>query len=119
MALGWPVASWVQVEGGNRITQQMTRLPSGKSFGGEPEPDPLGLGFAVSGVGDGASARGWGVPDRSLIVRSVVPHVRGSTTGDPLPPSFAGALLGSATVNGVMPSSGPAKRSSSTNDVGV
>jgi hypothetical protein len=42
----------------------MTWLLSGESFEGEPEPDPLGLGFAVSGVGDGGSILEWGVPDR-------------------------------------------------------
>jgi hypothetical protein len=47
---GWPAASRVRVEVGNRITQQMIRLPSGESHGGEPEPDPLGLGFASSSV---------------------------------------------------------------------
>jgi hypothetical protein len=54
-----------------------------------------------------------------MIVRSVVPRVRGSTAGDPLSPSVAGALLGPATGNGVMPSDGLAKRPRSTDDVGV
>jgi hypothetical protein len=41
---------------GNQITRRMTWLLSGEIRGGESEPDPLGLGFAVSGVGDGGSA---------------------------------------------------------------
>jgi hypothetical protein len=52
------VANWVQVEGGNRITRRMIQLPSGESLVGEPEPHPLGLGFAVSDVGDGGSIHG-------------------------------------------------------------
>jgi hypothetical protein len=28
-------------------------LPSGESLGGEPDPNPLGLGFSSFGVGDG------------------------------------------------------------------
>jgi hypothetical protein len=36
----------------------MTLLPNGESHGGEPEPDPLGLGFAVFGVGDGGTTLG-------------------------------------------------------------
>jgi hypothetical protein len=55
-ALGWSVDSWVWVEVGNRITRWMIRLPSCESHGGEPEPNLLGLGFALSGVGDGRSA---------------------------------------------------------------
>jgi hypothetical protein len=54
-APGWPVASRVWVEVGNWITWWMIQLPSGESHGSEPEPDPLGLGFAPSGVGDGGS----------------------------------------------------------------
>jgi hypothetical protein len=51
----------------------MTRFPSGESFGdGEPEPGPLGLGFLVSGVGDGVSLWVLGVLDRLLIVKSAV-----------------------------------------------
>jgi hypothetical protein len=48
--------------GGNRITRRMTRLPSGKSHGGELVPDPLGLGFTVSGMGAGDAGSGleWG-----------------------------------------------------------
>jgi hypothetical protein len=46
--------------GGNRITRRMTRLPSGESHGGELVPDPLGLGFTVSGAGDAGSGLGWG-----------------------------------------------------------
>jgi hypothetical protein len=52
----WLAASWVQEEVGNQITRRMTRLPSGEIHDGEPEPNPLGLGFVVSGVGDGGSA---------------------------------------------------------------
>jgi hypothetical protein len=89
-------------------------LPSGEILAGEPEPDPLRLGFMVSGIGDGGS----GVPDRSLIVRSIVHQASDSTAGDP-PPSVAGVLLGLATVNGVMPSGGLAKHPRSTYDVGV
>jgi hypothetical protein len=51
----WPATGRVRVEVGNRITQQMIRLPSGESRGGESKPDPFGLGFASSGVGDGGS----------------------------------------------------------------
>jgi hypothetical protein len=58
----------------------MTRLSSGEIRGGESEPNPLGLGFAVSDVGDGGSALWYGVAGRSLIVRSTVPLVRGSVT---------------------------------------
>jgi hypothetical protein len=81
----------------------MTRLPSGENCGGEPEPDPLGSGFAVFGVSDGGSALGLGVVGRSLIMRSVVPHVRGSTVSDPISSSIAGVLLGPTTMNRVMP----------------
>jgi hypothetical protein len=56
MVPGWPMAGWVQVEVGNRITRQMIRLPSGEIRGDEPEPNLLELGFAVSSVGDGGSA---------------------------------------------------------------
>jgi hypothetical protein len=52
-APGWLAAGWVRVKVGNRITQQMTRLPSGEILGGELGPNLLGLGFASSGVGDG------------------------------------------------------------------
>jgi hypothetical protein len=55
-ALGWPATGRVWVEVGNRITRRVIRLPSGDSRGCEPEPDPLGLGFASSGVSDGGSA---------------------------------------------------------------
>jgi hypothetical protein len=51
MAPGWPAAGRVRVEVGNQITRWMTRLPSGEILGGEPDPNPLGLGFAESGVG--------------------------------------------------------------------
>jgi hypothetical protein len=46
-APGWPAADWVRVQGGNWITRWMTQLLSGESCGGELEPDPLGLGFAI------------------------------------------------------------------------
>jgi hypothetical protein len=59
MALEWSTVDWVRVEWGNRITRRMARLPSGESFGGESELDPLGLGFAVSSVVDGGSVWGW------------------------------------------------------------
>jgi hypothetical protein len=49
-------ADWVQVEVGNQITRRMTGLPTGEIRGGEPEPYLLGLGFALSDVGDGGSA---------------------------------------------------------------
>jgi hypothetical protein len=55
-AAGWPMASRVRVEVGNRITWRMIRLPSGESRDGEMEPDPSGLGFGSSGVDDGGSA---------------------------------------------------------------
>jgi hypothetical protein len=53
----WPAAGRVWVEVGNRITRRMMRLPCGESHGGEPEPDPLRLGFASSSVGDGGSGQ--------------------------------------------------------------
>jgi hypothetical protein len=81
-APGWPAAGRVRVEVGNWITRQMMWLPNGESCGSEPDPDPLVLGFAPSGVGDGGSAMWYG--GWSLIVRSIVPLVRGSTVGDPL-----------------------------------
>jgi hypothetical protein len=113
------MVSWVWVEVGNRISRRMTQLPSGEIFGGELDLNPLGLGFVVSGVGDGGSALWYGVVDQSLIVRSVVPQVRGSTADDPLSSSFvAGVVLGLATVNGVIPSIGPANRPRSTCDLG-
>jgi hypothetical protein len=92
----------------------MIRLPSGELCGGKPEPDPLGLGFVVSCVGAGGSAPGWEVVCWSLIVRSPMPRVRGSTAGDPLSSSIAGVLLGPATVNGVVPSGGSANCPKST-----
>jgi hypothetical protein len=100
----------------------MTRLPSGEIRGGESNPNPLGLIFAVSGVGDGGSTMWYGVAGRSLIVRSAVPLVQGFTAGDPLSSSSSsvvGVLLGLATMNGVMPSGGPTNRSRSTCDLGV
>jgi hypothetical protein len=54
-APGWPATNRVRVEVGNWITRRMMRLPSGESHGGESKPDPLGLGFASFGVGDGGS----------------------------------------------------------------
>jgi hypothetical protein len=98
----------------------MTRLPSGEILGGQLEPNPLRLGLASSNVSDGGSGLWKGVADRSLIVRSVMPLVRGSTTGDPLSSSsIVEVLLGAATVKGVMPSGGPASRPRSTYDLGV
>jgi hypothetical protein len=98
----------------------MTRLPSGEIRGGEANPNPLGLMFAVSGVGDGGSAMWYGVAGRSLIVRSAVPLVQGFTAGDPLSSSsVVGVLLGLATMNGVMPSGGLTNRPRSTCDLGV
>jgi hypothetical protein len=94
-------------------------LPSRESRGGEPEPDPLGLGFVMSDVGDGGSALGWGVAGRSLIMRSVVPRVRGSNANDPLSSSVVGVLLCPVTMNGVMPSGGPANRPRSTCVLGL
>jgi hypothetical protein len=115
-APGWLAASQVWVEVGNR----MTRFPSGEFLGSKPDPNPLGLGFADSGVGEFGSALWYGIADRSLIVRSAVPLVRGSTAGDPLScSSVAGVLTSPATVNGVMPSSGPANRPRSTCFLGV
>jgi hypothetical protein len=56
----WPAVGRVRVEVGNQITRRMTRLPSGESCGGEPEPNPLGLGFVKFGVGEGGSALWYG-----------------------------------------------------------
>jgi hypothetical protein len=78
------VAGQVGVEVGNRITQWMMRLPSGECLGGEPDPNPLGLGFVESNVREGGSALWNGVVGRSLIERSAVPLVKGSTASDPL-----------------------------------
>jgi hypothetical protein len=83
MAPGWSAVGRVRVEVGNRITQRMTQLPSGDIHSGELEPNPLGLGLASSGVGDARSGLWRGVVSPSLIVRLVVPLVRGSTTDDP------------------------------------
>jgi hypothetical protein len=98
----------------------MVRLPSGEILGGKPDLNPLGLRFVMSGVGDGGSALWYGAIGRSLIVRLVIPLVRGSTTNDPLScSSVAGVLISPATMNGVMPSGRPANRPRSTCDLGV
>jgi hypothetical protein len=97
----------------------MIRLPSGEIHDGEPEPDPLGLGFASFGVGDGGSGLWEGVAGWSMIERSTVPIVRVSTASDPLLSSVAGALTSPTTVNGVTPSGGPASCPRSTCDLGV
>jgi hypothetical protein len=116
MTVAGPV--WVKV--GNWITRLMIQFHIGESRDGEPEPDPLGLGFASSGVGDGGSTLWLGVADWSVIMRLAVPLVRGSTADDPLPSSsVAWVLLGAATVNGVVPSGGPASRPRSTCDLGM
>jgi hypothetical protein len=54
--LRWLVIGQVRVEVGNRIIRQMTQLPNGEILGGEPDPNPLGLGFVEFGVGEGGSA---------------------------------------------------------------
>jgi hypothetical protein len=118
-ALGWLATGWVQVEVGNRITRRMMWLPSGESLGGEPDPNPLGLGFASSSVGDDGSSLWWGVAGQSVIKRFAVLLVRGSSAGDSLPCSIADALTSPATVNGVVPSGGPPSRPRSTYDLGV
>jgi hypothetical protein len=119
-APGWPAAGRVRAELGNQITQRMIQLPSGESLGGEPDPNLLGLGFVDSGVSEGGSALWNDVVGRSVIERSAVPLVRGSTTGDPLlSSSVVGVLTSSATVNGVMPSGGPASRLRSTCALGM
>jgi hypothetical protein len=90
MTVAGPV--WVKV--GNWITRLMIQFHIGESRDGEPEPDPLGLGFASSGVGDGGSALWLGVADWSVIMRLAVPLVRGSTADDP--PSFFFCCMGSS-----------------------
>jgi hypothetical protein len=115
----WLATDWVRVEVSNQITWQMTRLPSGESRDDEPKPDLLGLGFASSGVGDGGFGLWYGVAGWSVIERSVVPLDRGSTAGDLLPSSDAGALTNPATMNGVAPSSGLTSRPRSTCDLEV
>jgi hypothetical protein len=101
----------------------MTRFPCGERLGGgELEPDPLGLGFLMSDVGDGGSSWVLGIPSRSLIVRLVMRRTSGSTTGDPPPLSVAGILeasccwlmpgvhqLDPTAANRVMPLDGPIK----------
>jgi hypothetical protein len=62
---------------------------------------------------------GWGVAGQSLIVRSTVPRVRGSTVGEPLSSSVVGVLLNPAIMNGVVPSSGPANRPTLTCVLGL
>jgi hypothetical protein len=84
-------------------------MPSGEIHDGDPKPNLLGLGLASSSVGDGGSSRWKGVTGRSLIVRSVVPLVKGFTVGDPFCSSVAG----------VMPSGGSANRPRSTCVLGV
>jgi hypothetical protein len=111
----------------------MTRFLCGESLGGrELEPDPLGLGFPTTGVGDGRSSRVVGVPSRPLIVRSVMHQINGSSADDPPPPPLfvAGTLVAScswlvpgihqldtAAVNGVMPFGGPVKHPRSTDPI--
>jgi hypothetical protein len=86
---------------GNQITRQMMLLPSGESLGGELDPNPLGLGFVKSGVSEGGSALWNGVAGRSVIERSDMPLVKGSTTDDPLlSSSIVGVLTRPPTVNG-------------------
>jgi hypothetical protein len=105
MAPRWPMVGGVWVTGGNRMTRRMIRLLSGEILGGEPDPNLLGLGFAEFGVGEVGSTLWYDVAGQSLIIRSAIPLVRGSTTGDPLSyPSVAGVLTSPTTVNGVMPS---------------
>jgi hypothetical protein len=48
-------------------------LSTSEICGCEAEPDLLGLGFAMSSVGDGGSTLWYGVASQSLIVRSAVP----------------------------------------------
>jgi hypothetical protein len=57
------VAGRERVEVGNQITRGIIRLPNGETRGGELDPDPLGLWFASSRVGDGGSALWYGVAD--------------------------------------------------------
>jgi hypothetical protein len=98
----------------------MIRLLSGEILGGELDPNPLGLGFAESDIGEGGSALWYGVDGRSLIIRSTVPLVKGSTAGEPLScSSVAGVLTSPTTVNGVMPSGGPTNHPKSTCVLGV
>jgi hypothetical protein len=116
----WPAPDQVQVEVGNRITRRITRLPSDEILGGELDPNLLELGFVKFSVDEGGSALWYGIVGRSLIVRSVVPLVRGSTVGDPLSySSVVGVLTNPATVNKVMPSGGLANRPWSTCVLGV
>jgi hypothetical protein len=79
----------------------------GEILDGESDSNPLELGFVESGVSEGGSALWYAVAVRSLIIKSVVPLVRGCTIGDPLScSSIAGVLTSLAT--GVMPSGGSA-----------
>jgi hypothetical protein len=120
MAPRWSAVGRVRVEVGNRITRRMTWLPSGEIHSGDLESNLLGLGLASFDVGDGGSGRWKGVGTWSLIVRSDMPLVMGSTTGDPLScSSVARVLTRLATMNGVMPSGGPANRPRSTCVLGV
>jgi hypothetical protein len=105
---------------GNQITQRMIQLPSGEILGGELDPNPLGLGFAKSGVSEDGSTLWYGIVGRSLVVKSVIPLVRGSTVGNPFScSSIAGVLTSMATMNGVMPSGGLANCLRSTCVLGV
>jgi hypothetical protein len=54
-----------------------------------------------------------------VIERSVVPLVRGSIAGDPLPSSLVGVLLGAGTMNGVTPSGGLTSRPRLSCDLGM
>jgi hypothetical protein len=61
-----------------------------------------------------------GVAGRSVIERSAMPLIRGSTAGDPLlSSSIVGFLTSPATVNEVKPSGGLANRPRSTCDLGM
>jgi hypothetical protein len=60
-----------------------------------------------------------GVAGRLVIERSVVSLVKGSTADDPHPSSVVGALTSPATVDGMVPSGGPASRPRSTCNLGV
>jgi hypothetical protein len=99
---GWLTAGRVGVDVGNRIIRQMMHLPSGESLGDEPDPNPLALGFVESGVGEGGSALWNGVVSRSVIERSAVPLVKGSTTGDPFLSSYVVGVLRNQVVSSLV-----------------